>query len=336
MSKIGRKYGHLLGLFLTLLGVTLTGLTLWMNSFLGFCLGNLLCGVGAAFNNQIRFSAAEGAIFEEKALVHSWVLMCSLCAAFLGPWMIQYGHTLLHTGEYTGSLALLFIALFGTMVLLICLPQSPPSVTQSTDTPKITAFQIVSQVKFWLPALCGITAFATMTLIMSATPLQMHEIAHFSTAITTMTYKSHIIAMFLPSLFSGILLAKMGIRRLIAAGIFLFLLCIAIAYTGTTCHDYWWSLVLLGVGWNFLFLAGSTWVSQTYTGPERFAAQGLNDGLVYGTQSLASLAAGWLLFAYGWTTLVLIPLPLLIGLVGFVWMNSKKNSRNTPIAWADS
>ena len=142
--------------------------------------------------------------------------------------------------------------------------------------------------------------------------------------------------MFLPSLFSGILLAKMGIRRLIAAGIFLFLLCIAIAYTGTTCHDYWWSLVLLGVGWNFLFLAGSTWVSQTYTGPERFAAQGLNDGLVYGTQSLASLAAGWLLFAYGWTTLVLIPLPLLIGLVGFVWMNSKKNSRNTPIAWADS
>ncbi len=320
MSKVGRKKGHLLGLFLTILGVALTGISLCGINFWAFCFGNFLTGCGSAFNNQIRFTAAEGSP-NQKALVHSWILMFSLFAAFLGPWMIQFGHALLSVGPYTGSLALLFIALLGLMAIMMALPNAQPHrMEQKIAAASINRKEILCQSKFWLPVLAGILSFATMTLLMSATPLQMHTIQHFSKSDTTMIIQSHIIAMFFPSLFSGILLARLGQRKLIVLGIFLFLICIGIAYLGSSCHDYWWSLVLLGVGWNLLFLAGSAGISLTYTGPERFAAQGLNDALVFGTQSIASLSAGWLLFTVGWKTLIMIPLPFLLGFLAFIWV----------------
>ncbi len=318
MSKIGRKYGHILGLFITLIGVSIAGLSLWSSQFWGYCLGNLVAGCGSAFNNQIRFTAAENA-GDEKALVHSWVLMFSLFAAFLGPWMTQYGQFLLPAAEYTGSIVLLFTALLILITIMLTFPHKKPETVTAEKTEKIPLSTILSQSRFWLPALCGTASFATMTLLMSATPLQMHTIEHFSKADTTMTIQSHIIAMFFPSLFSGILLAKLGIRKLIGLGSALFLICIGIAYYSSSCHDYWWALVLLGIGWNFLFLAGSAGISMAFTGPERFTAQGLNDTFVYGTQALASLGAGWLLFTIGWSNLVLLPVPFLLGLLFFVW-----------------
>ena len=241
------------------------------NSFLGILPRGILAGCGSAFNNQIRFTAAEGA-GEQKALVHSWVLMFGLFAAFLGPWMIQFGQSLLSTGEYTGSLALLFVGLFILAIIIIGgLPNK-----------------------------------------------KIDQVEKAIASRREMTIQSHIIAMYFPSLFSGFLLARLGIRKLVILGITLFLICMAIAYNSSTCHDYWWAMVLLGVGWNFLFLAGSTGISQEYTGPERFTAQGLNDALVYGTQAIASLGAGWLLFTIGWSNLVLIPIPILIGVLLFI------------------
>lgn len=245
MSKIGRKYGHLLGLLITLGGVAVAGASLWATSFWGFCLGCLISGSGAAFNNQIRFTAADGA-GDQKALVHSWVLMFSLFAAFLGPWMTQFGHSLLSTGEYTGSLALLFGALSGLVLLMLALPNIKQEVIEKDHAaPTVTTREILSQQKFWTAALCGTASFATMTLLMSATPLQMHTLCQFSKADTTMTIQSHIIAMYFPSLFGGILLSRLGIRKLMVLGIIIFLSCIGLAFSSTSCHDYWWALVLL-------------------------------------------------------------------------------------------
>ena len=225
MSKIGRKYGHLLGLLITLIGVALAGVSLWVFHFWGYCLGALLAGCGSAFNNQIRFTAAEGA-GEQKALVHSWVLMFGLFAAFLGPWMIQFGQSLLSAREYTGSLALLFVGLFILALIIIGgLPNKKiEHIEKAVASRREMATQILSQSKFWVYALCGISSFVTMTLLMSATPLQMHTIDHISKAETTMTIQSHIIAMYFPSLFSGFLLARLGIRKLVILGITLFLM----------------------------------------------------------------------------------------------------------------
>lgn len=318
MSRWGRKRGHLLGLMITLSGVAAAGGALWASSFVGYCAACALTGAGGAFNNLIRFTAAEAA-GDEKALVHSWVLMFSLFAALFGPWIAVGGRELLPMGEYTGSVAILFSLLCGVVIMMLGLPVVKLQQAQSTTVQsESNLWEILGQGKFWMAALSGIASFATMSLLMSATPLQMHEIHHISVEETTRTIQSHIVAMFLPSLFSGVLLARLGVRKLIFLGVLLFLICIPIAYHSTHFHHYWWALVLLGVGWNFLFLAGSTWVSQSYSGPERFAAQGANDTLVYGTQSMASLAAGWLLFEFGWQTLVLIPVPFLLGLLIFV------------------
>ncbi|MBL7714937.1 MAG: MFS transporter [Bdellovibrionales bacterium] len=324
MSKIGRRSGHFLGLGLTLVGVAVSGLGLWQKNFWVYCLACALCGTGSAFNNQIRFTAAESAS-DDKALVHSWVLMFSLFAAFLGPWIAQGGQNVLPYGEYTGSSAILFAVLALLGILMLALPKLKGGEAVATGKSKIRVRDVLKQGKFWVSALSGTASFATMTLLMSATPLQMNEVEKFSISETTMTIQSHIAAMFLPSLFSGVLLSWLGIRKLIGLGVGLFLVCIAIAFQSHHFHHYWWALVLLGIGWNFLFLAGSTWVSQSYSGPERFVAQGANDALVYGTQSLASLAAGWLLFAVGWQTLVLIPLPLLLFLLIFVGIKTPKS-----------
>jgi MFS family permease len=322
MSKFGRKSGHLLGLFLALCGMVLAGVGLSKSSFAIYCAACALSGVGSAFNNQIRFTAAEAAQ-EQKALVHSWILMFSLFAAFLGPWIVTRGHELLPYGEYTGSVALFSVLLLGIGFLMSALPEVRlPKV--ATSKARVSIPEVLSQGKFWIAALSGTASFATMTLLMSATPLQMHEIEHFSAAETTMTIQSHIVAMFLPSLFSGVLLSWLGVRKLIGLGVFLLFVCIGVAFSGAHFHHYWWALVLLGVGWNFLFLASSTWVSQSYSGPDRFVAQGANDALVYGTQSVASLAAGWLLFELGWKTLVFIPVPLLLGLVVFVGLKAPR------------
>ena len=325
MSKLGRKEGHIAGLFFTLLGVATAGLGLSGPSFLVYSAGCFITGAGSAFNNQIRFTAAEAA-GDQKALVHSWVLMFSLFAAILGPWMVSHGHLMLPQGEYTGSIVMLFTALSAIFVLLFALPKSSPHLNASKRSGGQSKAQIFRQAKFWIGALCGLSSFATMTLLMSATPLQMHEMEHFSSSETTMTLQSHIVAMYLPSLFSGLLLSWLGIRRLIGLGASLFLICIGLAYSSTSFHHYWWALVILGIGWNFLFLAGSTWISQSFSGPDAFVAQGANDTLVYGTQSIASLAAGWLLFEVGWKTLVLIPVPLLLGLLFFVFGREREVS----------
>lgn len=316
MSLLGRRRGHLVGLIATQLGVALAGLSLWQSHFMGFSLGCLLSGLGSSFNNQIRFSAAEGA-GEQKALVHSWVLMCSLFAALLGPAFVEYGKDLF-PAAYLGSLLFLFASLFLVSFVMLGLPEMAKS-EELVEKTKKESKVILQDLRFWLACLTGITAFATMTLIMSATPLQTHEVEHFSSSETTDIIRSHIVAMFLPSLFSGVLLAMIGAQRLVVLGVGLFLSCIGVSYFHSGFHHYWWALVLLGVGWNFLFLASSAWISLSFHGSERFFAQGANDALVYGTQALASLAAGWLLFEVGWQKLLLLPVPLLLALLVFLW-----------------
>jgi len=329
MSRKGRRLGHLMGLFLTQIGVVTAGVGIWQKHFYLYTLGCTIAGMGGAFNNQVRFTAAENA-GDQKALVHSWILMFSLFAAFFGPWMIEQGHTLLAAGEYLGSLTLLSSALMIAIVVMFFLPSSAVSADLNSH-PSTSAVHLSGpiwrQFKFWLAALSGIAGFATMTLLMTATPLQMHTIDHFSHSDTTATIRSHIVAMYFPSLFSGVLIAWLGIRKLIVLGVLLFFICIAIAYSNSSFHHYWWALVLLGVGWNILYLAGSTWVSQSYSGADRFAAQGANDLLVYGVQSIASLAAGWLLFAIGWKNLVLMPLPFLLGLLILVAVYTSRERR---------
>jgi MFS family permease len=171
---------------------------------------------------------------------------------------------------------------------------------------------IVKQRTF-IMAMCGATvAYGSMTFIMTATPLSMHIIDGFSIEETANVIRSHVLAMYIPSLVSGFLIERFGLNKIMACGaIGLFGASIA-GLTGQTIFTYWLALVLLGIGWNFLYVGGTTMLTYTYEPNERFKAQGINEFCVFGMSALGSLLAGTIMYLYGWYTLVLIPIPLLI------------------------
>ena len=151
-----------------------------------------------------------------------------------------------------------------------------------------------------------------MTFIMSATPVSMHVIDGFSLNDTAWVVQSHVIAMFTPSLFTGWFIDRFGIRRLMWAGILLMTMCVFAALINRHLVHYWSGLVMLGIGWNFLFVSGTTLLTRTYQPAERFKAQAFNDFTVYGFQATASLSAGALIFMAGWEIVNLLTLPWLV------------------------
>jgi MFS family permease len=147
---------------------------------------------------------------------------------------------------------------------------------------------------------------------MTATPLSMHINDGYSLEQTAHVIRSHVLGMYLPSLISGLLLERLGISRLMTIGaIALTVACVA-GLQGQSIMHYTFALVLLGVGWNFLYVGGTTMLTLSYSMAERFKAQAVNEFSVFGTSATASLLAGTVMHMYGWYTLVLVPLPLLI------------------------
>jgi MFS family permease len=158
----------------------------------------------------------------------------------------------------------------------------------------------------------GATAYGVMTFVMTATPLSMHMHDGFSLEETGRVIRSHVLAMYMPSLFTGFLVEKFGVVRLMFAGaIALFVACV-IGLQGQSYLHYWYALILLGVGWNFLYVGGTAMVTRTYALEERFRAQAVNEFCIFGTSATASLLAGTIIYLYGWHALVLVPLPLLL------------------------
>lgn len=339
MSKTGRKRGHLIGVLIGATGALLSAVSLLLQSFWGYSACCWLLGVGTAFTNQIRFTAAEAAPVEERGLVHSSILMCGLFAAILGPGIAGAGRNLIPDSlfaidgpkEYTGSYLLLLGILCAAAAALAFLPSVPNTIPQYAPIERKGRMgRVLVRPEFWLACASGTASYAVMTLLMSATPMQMTEVEHFSHHDAIFTIQSHIVAMFLPSLFSGILITRLGLWKLILAGLVLFAACIPIAVAAGTLHDYWWALVLLGVGWNFLFLAGSTTLSVSFSGSDRFTAQGLNDTVVFGTQALASLGAGWMLYAIGWRGLAFVPIPFLLIVLALSWYYRRRLATISP------
>ena len=147
---------------------------------------------------------------------------------------------------------------------------------------------------------------------MTATPVSMHVMDGHSLGHTKWVIQSHIIAMFLPSLIAAWVIKKLGVPKMMISGLIAYLVCIVIAFAGKHLGNYWVSLVLLGVGWNFLFIGATTLLPQSYNASERFKVQAVNDFVIFGVQAVASLSAGWFIFAVGWENLLLFTFPFII------------------------
>jgi len=160
---------------------------------------------------------------------------------------------------------------------------------------------------------------------MTATPMSMHVIDGFSLSQTKFVIQSHVIAMFLPSLFTPLIVKLIGLRKMMLIGIMSYFACIAIAYLGHEFNNYWISLVLLGIGWNFLFIGGTSLLPQSYNESEKFKVQSLNDFLIYGLQALASLSAGYFVFNYGWNKVLVSVIPIItLQLILLIWWTASK------------
>ena len=183
--------------------------------------------------------------------------------------------------------------------------------------------QIFREPNLLLAMGAAIVGWSVMSLVMTATPVSMHAIDRYSLEDTAWVIQSHILAMYVPSLFSGVLVSWFGVYRIITVGALLMLAVIFVAYGDPLLMHYWGAMVLLGIGWNFLFVGGTTLLTTSYRATERFKVQALNDFLVFGLQAAGSLGAGVLLALYGWNSILWLCIPWLVFLLPVLWFANR-------------
>ena len=323
MSKIGRKRTFLYVCTYTVINIAVVIASLYLHSFLLFCISTFFFGVTAATMNQFRFAAIESVSKEQVASATSLVLLGGLISAFLGPEIATSGRNIFEV-EFVGSFMLLAVCFIVAFILLsLFAPAKKLSLPEDNSTRKL--IEIIKQPIFIVAMSSAASGYVIMSYIMTATPVSMHSMDGFSLEDTKFVIQSHVIAMFLPSLFTPVIVKLLGVSRMMITGIVMYFICIAVAYTGHLFENYWISLVLLGLGWNFLFIGGTTMLPRSYKENEKYKVQTINDFLIFGLQAFASLSAGWFVFTYGWEVVLISVIPILfIQLIILVWwLNSK-------------
>ena len=323
MKTIGRRKSFFAITLFSILVALLAGYAISISSFYLFCFSTFLLGSTYSCVMQFRFAAMESVSEELLPKAASMVLVGGIAAAFIGPEVAVFGKDLLQV-EFAGS----FILLSGLFVLglLVLLGFKTPVIQEEKATQNQRPMNVIlKQPIFWIAILSATVGYAVMSFIMTATPVSMHVMDGHSLNHTKWVIQSHIIAMFLPSIITAWIIRKIGVSKMMIAGLFAYLICIAIAFSGNQIGNYWVSLVLLGIGWNFLFIGATTLLPQSYHTNERFKVQALNDFVIFGVQAVASLSAGWFIFAVGWKMLLILTLPfILFQLALLIWWSTKK------------
>ncbi|MDF0750593.1 MFS transporter [Marinobacter sp. 71-i] len=323
MERLGRKPVMLLGTLAGTLAGTLGALSAWTASFPLLCMAAVVGGTGLAVVHQYRFAAMESVSPDMAGSAAARVLLGGLVAAWLGPEIALVGGG--GQAEYpfmAGWLALGGVQVFAMVVLVFGYRASGERVREAVTGGGRPLGVILRQPVIWAAISAAAVGYAIMSFIMTATPLSMTEVASHPLEDAKWVIQIHIMAMYLPSLISGWLIRVVGIPRMMGLGLLAYLGCVALAFSGISFHHYLSALILLGIGWNFLFVGGTTLLPQGYRDEERFRVQGLNDLMVFGSQATAALSAGAVLAAFDWTGLLLVAVPFLVlhGLLMTIWL----------------
>jgi len=322
MKRVGRRAGFVLGALSAAAGGLVSVAALAGGRFWLLTAGAPLLGVSVAFAQQYRFAAAETSLPEFRSRAISFVLLGGLAAAFIGP-MLARGTVQLFDTTYLGSYLCVPVLGLLTSALLVGFRMPPPAESAvRTGGPVRPITQIVRQPIFIVAVLAQMMGQGVMNLLMTGTPLAM--MAHHHTfADTAFVIQWHVVGMFLPGFFSGTLVQRWGERTVIALGIALNLLAVVAAALDVGVPNFLLAMTLNGIGWNFMFVAGSTLVTKAYAPAERSRTQAANDFMVFGTAALTSLSSGQLLHHKGWqVVLVTAVVMLLAALVGSLWRAS--------------
>jgi predicted MFS family arabinose efflux permease len=308
MKRIGRRDGFTVGALTGVMGAAICSLALVAANFWLFCLGSAVFGVYNAVAQYYRFAAADAVTAEFKPRAISLVLAGGLVGGIVGPEVSKHTIDLLDTRYLGAYLSLIgFLALvIGTLQLL----EIPSPAGDDRAAPTRPLREIMAQPVFIVAAAGAAIGYGVMNLLMTATPLAMRLCGHpYSAAATVIG--SHVVGMFGPSFFTGSLIRRFGVLQVMAAGALLLYVVVGIALSGISVPHFWFALVLLGIGWNFLYIGGTTLLTESCAPDERAKTQGANDSIIFVTMMLTSFGSGVLIDAKGWEVLNWLALPFI-------------------------
>lgn len=325
MRRIGRRAGFTVGALIGILGALICSLALWLGSFWLLCCGTIVFGVYNAFGQYYRFAAADAAGSDFKAKAISLVLAGGLVGGIIGPFFSQRTVDLFST-QYLGAYLSLIFFLLIVIGLLRWLDIPTPSDAERSG-PVRPFGQIAMQPAFFVAVAAATVGYGVMNLLMVSTPLAMGFCGHpFGDAATVIGW--HVIGMFAPSFFTGALIKRFGVLGVMFAGALLLYACVAIGLSGISVPHFWFAMVILGVGWNFLYIGGTTLLTESYRPAEKARVQGINDMIIFITMATTSFSSGLLLDSNGWATINYLALPFItIAALGLLWMMTMRRGR---------
>jgi predicted MFS family arabinose efflux permease len=317
MRRVGRRVGFTAGQCIGVLGAAVSAWALLQQSFALFFVGGALLGIHNAFWGYYRFAAAEAAdpAFKSKAI--SWVMAGGVLAAVAGPELAKLSRDWLAPVVFAGCYA----AIAGVCVvnvLVLQFARLPGAIALPPRGAGRSSFALLKQPKYLAAVAAGMAGYGVMILVMAATPLSMADCGlAFDDAAFVIQW--HGLAMFAPSFFTGALIQRWGAPRIITLGLVLNVACMAVHLQGTALENFWFGLVALGLGWNFMYVGATALLTESYRPEERDTAQATNDTLVFATISLATFASGALQNTLGWVAVNgVIALPLLLSFIALM------------------
>ena len=312
MQRFGRSRGFIIA-SLSAVAAALTAVwALSSSSFAIFLVAGAMFGINMAFTQQYRYAAAESVPAKYVPRAISFVLVGAIGGAFIGPEIATRGQHWINAVPYSGSMVAIAVLYVVQAALFLALRSAGSEHESQQLKTRRSLPDIVRQPVFLVAVLGGTAGYGLMVLVMTATPLSMHVLGGFSVEQTANVIRAHVLGMYVPSLVSGFMIERLGVVRMMFIGVLGLLATAVIGLQGQSLLHYWWALVLLGVGWNFLYVGGTTMLTYTYSMAERFRAQAVNEFLVFGTSATASLLAGTVMYYFGWNHLMWIPIPVLL------------------------
>ena len=313
MSIIGRRLGFIFASVAGSISCLIGAYAIIIESFFIFCFAKFILGATMAFTHQYRFAAAESVEKEKAPKAISSLLLAGIVAAFLGIGLANYTKNFVSDYLYVGSyITLAVLTLIPSFLLFFFKDIREISFVSNKENNSRNYSEFFSDPKFLQAITSAAFAYAVMSFLMTATPISMHIVHQLSLEKTGIVLQFHVLAMFLPSLVTGNLIKKFGYSNMMYLGVLFYFFTILLSFFQPSFLNYFISLIFLGIGWNFLFISGTSLLVTTYKPEEKFKAQGFNDLLVFSSMALASLLAGILISIASWKTVNLFCIPFLI------------------------
>ena len=328
MQKYGRRVGFFIGAFGGAIGGAIGAYGLYLHSFTVFLIGSFLTGIYMSAQGFYRFAAADTASDDFRPKAISYVMAGGLASAIIGPQLVKVTSQSMVVPFMGAYMAVIAINIVGSLLFFfinIPTPQRP-----AADASKgRTRWQLLTSPAIAVAVICGMVSYALMNLVMTSTPLAVVGCG-FTQNTAADVVSAHVLAMFIPSFFTGHLIARFGVKPIIATGLVILGAAGLVALQGVDVENFFLALILLGVGWNFGFIGATTMLASSHSPSEKGIVQGMNDLIVFGGVTVASLASGGLMNCsggsaiQGWTAvnIAMVPFLALAG-TALIWLTFK-------------